>query len=189
MIHIIYNGFFHIRGICIIIIEDQLVKTIAGLSFYIVVKFQLKAVPICIRITCDRGKTCISLWPDSHRIKGLAVYHHITGIIFLRNGIFQHFLPVLFLHQNIDIHNLLRIKQLTLIFHSHSVISVNRLKFSRKSRSHKAQDHSQSHDYRCNFCYVFICNHAAFPPVRTYTARYSLPKLHFPHRKFHSDDL
>ena len=153
------------------------------------IEFQLKAVPVSIRIICNRGKACVSFWPDSNRIKGLAVYHHIAGIIFLGNSIFQHIIPVILVHKNINIHNLICVKQLAFVFHCDRIVSIDFLKLIRKKRSHKTQNHCRSHDYRCNPCYIFICNHVLFPPVRTYIHRYSLPELHFPHLLFHSDGL
>ena len=121
--HIIDQSFLHIGGICIIVIQDQFIQAIAGLAFHIMVKFQLEAVTIRGRIAGNGRQTGVSLWTDPYLVKSLSVDFHITGIIFLLYGIFQHLFPLILIHEDIYLHRFIRIKKCGLILHGNAVFS------------------------------------------------------------------
>ena len=73
------------------------------------VKFQLEAVAVRRGIVGNGRKAGISFRPDSYIVKSLSVDFHVTGIIFLLHGVFQHLIPVVRIHENIYLHDLIRV--------------------------------------------------------------------------------
>ncbi len=98
LIHIINNGFFHICGVCVLIIENQFIQSKAVSTLRIMVKFQFETVPVRIRVICNRGQTGISFGPDADVIKGCSVDFNVAGIIRLVYGMLQQFCPVVYFH-------------------------------------------------------------------------------------------
>ena len=122
-VHIVDQRLFHIGGVGEVIVQDQLIQTEAGLSVYIVVKFQLEAVAVCGGVAGNGGQAGVALGPDGDTVKGRAVDLYITLVIFLCRGVGQHIVPVGFIHQNIDRQDTVGIKQLCFILHGNACIS------------------------------------------------------------------
>ena len=116
-VHVIDNGFLAVRGIRIIIVENQLIQPLTGLPLHISVKFQFKAVTVIVRIHCYGRETGVALRSYSHIIICSTVNRHVTRIIRLAHGVLQHFLPVILLHDNVYLHDTFRVKKPGFIFH------------------------------------------------------------------------
>ena len=166
MKHVVNDGFFHIRRIGIIVIQDQFIKSETGLTFDKMVKFQLQAVPVTIRIHGDRRKAGIALRTYPDRVEFRTVDHDITGIIFLRCGIGKHLIPLVRVHQDIDTDDLIGIKQLVFIFQMNSGTAHGLREFIRKNDRKEAQYNSHCRNCGNDLVYVFICDHDLPPDFR-----------------------
>ena len=71
LVHIVDQRLFHIGGVGIVVVQDELIQTEAGLSVYIVVKFQLEAVAVGGGVIGDGGQTGVALGADDLRQKGV----------------------------------------------------------------------------------------------------------------------
>ena len=71
LVHIVDQRLFHVGGVGIVVVQDELVQTEAGLSVYIVVKFQLEAVAVGGGVTGDGGQAGVALGADDLRQKGV----------------------------------------------------------------------------------------------------------------------
>ena len=98
LVHIVDQRFFHVGGVGVIIVQDQFIQTEAALPVYIMVKFQLEAVAVCGGVAGNGGQTGIAFGSNGDTVKGRAVDLYIALVIFLRCGVFQHIIPVGFIH-------------------------------------------------------------------------------------------
>ena len=98
LVHIVNQRLFHIGGVGVVIIQDQFIQTEAGLSVYIMVKFQLEAVAVCGRVAGNGGQAGVAFGANGDTVKGSTVDLYIALVIFLRRGVFQHIIPVGFIH-------------------------------------------------------------------------------------------
>ena len=87
------------------------------------VKFQLEAVAVCGGVAGNGGQAGVALGSNGNTVKGRAVDIYIALVIFLRRGVFQHIIPVGFIHQNIDRQDAAGIKEFRFILHGNARIS------------------------------------------------------------------
>ena len=71
LVHIVDQRLFHVGGVGIVVVQDELIQTEAGLAVHIVVKFQLEAVAVGRGVTGDGGQTGVALGADDLRQKGV----------------------------------------------------------------------------------------------------------------------
>ena len=71
LVHVVDQRLFHIGGVGIVVVQDELIQTEAGPSVYIVVKFQLEAVAVGRGVIGDGGQAGVALGADDLRQKGV----------------------------------------------------------------------------------------------------------------------
>ena len=83
MIHVVDQGFLHIGRVGVVVVQDELVQSEAGLTLHIVVEFQLEAVAVSRGIVGDVAEAGIALRADADLIEGLSANLHSAGVVFL----------------------------------------------------------------------------------------------------------
>ena len=71
LVHIVDQRLFHIGGVGIVVVQDELIQTEAGLAVHIVVKFQLEAVAVGRGVIGDGGQAGVALGADDLRQTGV----------------------------------------------------------------------------------------------------------------------
>ena len=120
LVHIVDQRLFHIGGVGIVVVQDELIQTEAGLSVYIVVKFQLEAVAVGRGVAGDGGQAGVALGADGDAVKGRIADLDVALVIFLRRGVGRHIVPVGLVHADIDLEHAARIEQRRLIRHGNA---------------------------------------------------------------------
>ena len=98
LVHIVDQRLFHVGGVGIVVVQDELIQTEAGLAVHIVVKFQLEAVAVGGGVAGDGGQAGVALGADGDTVKGRTADLDVALVIFLRRGVGQHIVPVGFIH-------------------------------------------------------------------------------------------
>ena len=71
LVHIVDQRLFHIGGVGIVVVQDELIQTDAGLAVHVVVKLQLEAVAVGGGVIGDGGQAGVALGADDLRQKGV----------------------------------------------------------------------------------------------------------------------
>ena len=71
LVHIVDQRLFHIGGVGIVVVQDELIQTEAGLAVHIVAKFQLEAVAVGRGVIGDGGQAGVALGADDLRQTGV----------------------------------------------------------------------------------------------------------------------
>ena len=98
LVHVVDQRLFHVGGIGIVVVQDELIQTEAGLAVHVVVKLQLEAVAVGRGVTGDGGQAGVALGADGDAVKGRTVDLYIALVVFLRRGVGQHIVPVGLVH-------------------------------------------------------------------------------------------
>ena len=98
LVHIVDQRLFHVGGVGIVVVQDELIQTEAGLAVHIVVKLQLEAVAVGRGVIGDGGQAGVALGADGNAVKGRTADLDVALVIFLRRGVGQHIVPVGFIH-------------------------------------------------------------------------------------------
>ena len=117
LVHIVDQRLFHVGSVGIVVVQDELIQTEAGLAVHIVAKFQLEAVAVGRGVIGDGGRAGVALGADGDAVKGRTADLDVALVIFLRRGVGQHIVPVGLVHADIDLEHAARIEQRRLIRH------------------------------------------------------------------------
>ena len=71
LVHVVDQRLFHVGGVGIVVVQDELIQTEAGLAVHVVVKLQLEAVAVGRGVIGDGGQAGVALGADDLRQKGV----------------------------------------------------------------------------------------------------------------------
>ena len=138
LVHVVDQRLFHVGGVGIVVVQDELIQTEAGLAVHIVVKFQLEAVAVGRGVIGDGGQAGVALGADGDAVKGRTIDLYIALVVFLSRGVFQHGVPVCVIHQDVDADDAVRVKERLFVFHGNAGISGSRFDLPGKCDCAKA---------------------------------------------------
>ena len=138
LVHVVDQRLFHVGGVGIVVVQDELIQTEAGLAVHIVVKFQLEAVAVGRGVIGDGGQAGVALGADGDAVKGRTIDLYIALVVFLSRGVFQHGVPVCVIHQDVDADDAVRVKERRFVFHGNAGISGSRFDLPGKCDCAKA---------------------------------------------------
>ena len=135
---LIADIFPHIAVIPIVIIQAEFPQAVVIAIIIIIIKIQLETIPIGIRI-CNRSQAGIAFGTDGCIPHHFSVDGHIRSIIFLRQRIFQEFLPVGFIDGNVDFADSAFLKQMLTVGKFALRLHISHDKIRRHEKQHHCQ--------------------------------------------------
>ncbi len=110
--HVVNQCFLHVRGIGVIIVQDELIQAETRLVIDIAVELQLEAVAVSVRVARNGCQGRVALRADGNLIEHRAVDLDIAGMILFCGGVGQNVVPVILGDDDIDVDDFIGIEQL-----------------------------------------------------------------------------
>ena len=159
--HVVDEGLLHVvGGVGVAVVEDQLIQAVAGLALHVLVELQLEAVAVGGGVAGDGGEAGVALGAHPHPVEGLAVDLYVALVVFLGGGVGQHVLPVGLVHENVDGHGRVGVKELRGVLHRDAPAAQGLGQLPGKEHGGQAQPHGHGHNPGDDFGDVLMGDHA-----------------------------